>query len=103
MASPSQGAFPNPAVEESPSIRKPEVKPVATAIIKNEEQDDGTVDPTLAIFEDVDNEDEEEEEDDEELVDENHVGFIDYNGVNCWVCPGSSIQLFTFWSKPSLT
>jgi hypothetical protein len=70
----------------------PSIEPEDSAIVKKEEEDDSTLDPGLAIFEDVDN-DEDEDEEETELVDDSHVGFIDYNGVNCWVCPGECTEI----------
>jgi hypothetical protein len=54
--------------------------------VKNEEPEDERVDPAIAIFDDVDGDSTDEES---EIVDVDHVGFVEHNGVNCWVCPGS--------------
>lgn len=53
--------------------------------VKKEGLEEDRVDAALAIFDDVDDNSEEEGP---ELVDIDHVGFVDYKGVNCWVCPG---------------
>lgn len=65
----------------------PALKSETSVEIKDEQADDDGVDSALAIFEDVDEDNSEEEG--PELVDNDHVGFVEHNGVNCWVCPGS--------------
>lgn len=64
-----------------------------TINVKKEETDDETFDAAVAIFDDVDDE---STDDGSELVDVDHVGFIEHNGVNCWVCPGPYFQIFPY-------
>lgn len=53
--------------------------------VKKEEPEDERLDAAIAIFDDVDGDTTDEESG---AVDADHVGFIEHNGVNCWVCPG---------------
>lgn len=59
--------------------------------VKKEEPEDDRVDPAIAIFDDVDGD---TTDDESELVDGDHVGFVEHNGVNCWVCPGLCFLTF---------
>ena len=53
--------------------------------VKKEEPEDERLDAAIAIFDDVDSNTTDEESG---AIDTGHVGFIEHNGVNCWVCPG---------------
>jgi hypothetical protein len=76
-----------PSSEGSYLLRKDYDSNSTPAIsVKKEESEDERVDTAIAIFDDVDGDTTDEES---EPVDADHVGFIEHNGVNCWVCPGS--------------
>jgi hypothetical protein len=78
--SPKQSSKPNHSPPNAPAIH------ASSAIaVKKEEPEDDRVDPAIAIFDDVDGD---TTDDESELVDREHVGFVEHNGVNCWVCPG---------------
>lgn len=66
-------------------LNAPMVQSSSMTTVKKEEPEDDRIDPTIAIFEDVDGD---TTDDESELVDADHVGFVEHNGVNCWVCPG---------------
>lgn len=88
----SATACPNPTMDPSAELKH-------TAGVKKEEPEDHRIDPTIAIFDDVDGD---TTDDESELVDDSHVGYVEHNGVNCWVCPGMFIELF-LTARPILT
>jgi hypothetical protein len=85
-ASPQADTAPKENPDKNPMLTNAPATGSETVVgVKKEDTENGRVDPTLAIFDDVDNNSEEEGP---EFVDVDHVGFVDHNGVNCWVCPG---------------
>ena len=91
MESSTQGNLsPRPDIKRSDTPLDAPVFQSSSAItVKKEEPEEDRVDPTIAIFEDVDGD---TTDDESELVDADHVGFVEHNGVNCWVCPGLFIE-----------
>lgn len=76
----------NPSSKQKHSPpNSPAIHASSAVAVKKEEPEDDRVDPAIAIFDDVDGN---TTDDESELVDSDHVGFVEHNGVNCWVCPG---------------